>query len=82
MDLEEFLSLKKKIDGLKSQIDRATGAKEQLLKRLKSEFKCDDLEDAERIYAKGQKELKGLEEDYNEQLEKLQEQDWYKELDK
>lgn len=45
-DLQE---LKRKVEGLQREHDRAAGARDQLMKRLKAEFGCSTLEEAEAL---------------------------------
>lgn len=46
MELQEYLRVKEKVSNLQKQRDRTQGVLEQLCKRLKQEYKCNNLEEA------------------------------------
>ena len=82
MDLPEYEKLKRKADRLKAEAERAAGALEQTMARLKEEFDCDTLADAEELLAvkkqeeakakKGyESELGAFKEEWGEQLERV-----------
>ena len=43
---DQYRKLKREVETAKSEADRAQGALDQLLTRLKDEFDCDDLKEA------------------------------------
>jgi hypothetical protein len=47
IDLATYQRLKKQVDGLRAERDRAQGALDHLLQQLSAEHGCDDLEAAE-----------------------------------
>ena len=51
MNLAEYEKLKRKADKLKAEAERAAGALEQTMARLKEEFGCNTLADAEELLA-------------------------------
>ena len=64
---KQLLSLKKDIEQNKQQIERLKGEEIALLKRLKQEYACDTLEDAEDKL----KELREDEEKLNQDIQNL-----------
>lgn len=71
IDLEEFQDLKKKAERAKSEADRAEGALEQQMAKLKADFECDSVEQAEEVLSKLKREEKEIEADYEEKLVEL-----------
>jgi hypothetical protein len=57
MEISDFTALKAKIENAKTKRARAEGAMAEGLKRLKSEFQCDSLEDADKKLDALQKEI-------------------------
>lgn len=51
VDLQEFQQLKDDVDRLRREADKAAGAYDEQMKRLKSEFDCDSIEQAEKMLA-------------------------------
>lgn len=78
MDPSEFLDLKKRVERIARESDRAIGARDQLLKQLrkglgwKIEEADENLkeleEEANRLSAKAEKELKRFEKKWREKL--------------
>lgn len=68
MDLAEYERLKKKADKLKAEADRAAGALDQTMKRLKEDFDCDDLEEAEKLLKKKEAAVEKAEQLYEKEL--------------
>ena len=68
MDLPEYEKLKRKADRLKAEAERAAGALEQTMARLKEEFDCDTLADAEELLAVKKREEAKAKEGYEEEL--------------
>jgi len=48
-DLNKVMELKAKVDQLQRETDRAGGALEQTMARLKKEYHCDTVEEAEAL---------------------------------
>jgi len=72
-ELEELVELKDKIDQLQRESDRAAGALEQVMGRLKKEFKCKTLQEAERKLKTLDKKATKAEADFREAMEELEE---------
>ena len=45
-DLQDVIELKKKVDAMRRDADRAAGALDETMKRLKDEFGCDTIKAA------------------------------------
>lgn len=72
---EQYRKLKREVEEAKSEADRAKGALEHLMKRLKEEFKCDTLKEAKALLAELEgKETKALK--IFEQLMEEYEEKW------
>jgi len=63
MDVNELVSIKKKIEAAKVEKSRAEGALEELETRLKTEFKLNSFEDAEAHLEHLDNEITALEKD-------------------
>lgn len=78
--ISDLTALKSKADAAQREADRASGALEQTLARLKSEFECDSLADAEallkKLKSKEAKAQQEWEDAYNEFVSK-----WNKSLE-
>lgn len=48
---KDYLSLKREVEEAKANADRAQGALDELMDRLKQEFDCDSLKDAKALLA-------------------------------
>ena len=79
MDLREYTDLKNKVEALRRKAERAQGAYEQLLKRLKDEFGCDSLDAARALLNKTEREVKKAKERF-EQAKTEFEQNWQEKL--
>ena len=66
--LERFNKIKDQTERLQREADRATGAFDQLLGRLKSEFDCETIEEAEEKLTDMNQRLKTTEREFNEKL--------------
>lgn len=53
---EEFEKLKRQVEDAKAEADRAQGAYDQLMERLKKEFNCKTLEEAKILLVKIQRQ--------------------------
>ena len=51
-DATEFNKLKKKVDAAQEGLAKAQGALDNIMKRLKDEFKCDTVEEAKKLLKK------------------------------
>lgn len=71
LSIEEFRALQQQVDRHKRERDQAAGALEELLKRLKAEFGCDDLKQAKKLLAELQAEAERLEAKYKTRLTKF-----------
>jgi len=65
----QFEKLKNKVDNLKTQRDKAKGSLATVMGRLKDEFGCESIQDAEELLT----ELKESVKQHEEELEKLYE---------
>lgn len=63
-DLKDLVQLKRKVEQLKSDRDKATGALEQEMKKLKKEFDCDSLEEGETLLEKLTRKAEEAEEEF------------------
>jgi predicted transcriptional regulator len=77
--LERYKQLSDKVEKLQRDHDRAEGALSQLMARLKSEFGCDTLADAERKLKKLDKEASVKEKEFYEAMDEF-EADWKESL--
>ena len=68
MDLKRFQALKDRAEALQREADRAAGALQQLKFRLKDEFNCKTLEEAEKLLQRLSKEQKEAEKTFNQAL--------------
>jgi len=80
VDLRRYEQLKQKVDQYQREADRAAGALAQLLERLKEEFGCDSIEEAEKLARKLKKERDKTEKEFAEALEEF-ETEWGGELE-
>lgn len=71
---EEFMRLKKRADKLREDAAKAAGARDAMLAKLKQEFSCDTIEDAEAKLASLREEEAAAEQKYKEELAKFKEQ--------
>jgi len=69
VDLDTVMELKKNIKKLDREKERAEGRLEQLLKTLKEEFGCSNLEEAEELLEQTKDTTDKLEKKYNTRLE-------------
>jgi len=80
-NLDRYQKLKGKADELQREADRAEGALEQLMDKLKDEFDCETLEEAEKLSKKLEKEAKKAEEDFETAIDMFEEK-WGDVLDR
>lgn len=73
MNEKDLLELKAKIDKAKTKISELNGQQKQLTNQLKDNWNVSSVEEAERLHAKMQKELKKLETELEDKLAEIQE---------
>jgi len=78
MDLEDFAKLKKKIEKSKSDIEVQKGIYLSHLERLKKEFDCSTIEEAENLLAKMKEQQEKVQEVLQRKTEELEQlyNDW------
>jgi CTP-dependent riboflavin kinase len=70
--LDDFTALQRKVEKLKKEKDKAEGAYEECLRRLKDEFGCDSLSDAESLLLKTQEEEQAALQEYNKEKRRFE----------
>jgi hypothetical protein len=73
MTEQDLLKLKKQIDEAKQTTSELKGHQSALLKQLKDDWKCNTIEDAEKLMAKMDKEIKTLNDNIEQGLQELEE---------
>ena len=68
MNLKRFTALKQKAEDAQREADKAQGALDQLKERLKKEFQCCSLKDAESLLRNLEKEEKEAEREFDKAL--------------
>jgi len=81
IDLERYQSLKSNVERLRRESDRAEGALEQLMARLKEEYGCKTLSDAKELAGKLENEAAEATRKFNKELEEFEEE-WSEVLEK
>lgn len=66
ISLDDFQALKRKVEDLQRKRDTADGAYTQLMKRLKEEFDCEKVKQAERMLERIKEESMEALKKYNE----------------
>ena len=79
INIEEYQKLKKKSENAKADVARAEGALEQQMQKLKEEFDCETIEEAQKMLRNLEKQEKKAEEEYEKELTKFKEK-WKDEL--
>lgn len=74
MDLRQYEVLKRDVDQLRKRVDRGQGAFDQLLTRLKEDFDCDSLEEAEALEQKMEGDYKQLQDEAEREMMEFQEE--------
>lgn len=72
IDLDEFKRLQEKVEAAKSRAERAKGQFDQLMERLKDEFDCSSIEEAEELIEQKKKERSKAEKSYRAALDKFE----------
>ncbi len=80
MDLARYNELKSAVDRARREHDRAVGARDELLRRLRAEHGCGSLEEAERELKRLRKEASGLSGRFDAKLAEFEEE-WGKTLE-
>ena len=70
----ELLELKQTVEEMKQDKHKAEGALEQIMGQIRTEFQCKDLESAEKLLQKIQKENKRTKESLIKETEKLEQE--------
>lgn len=73
IDIRKFTALKDKAEKQQREADKAAGALEQTLSKLKEEFDCDSLKEAKTILTELESEEAELSEQFNRELKQLEE---------
>jgi len=73
MDETGLLKLKKQIDEANASVSELKGQLSALLKQLKDDWKCNSVEDAERLIVKMDKEIVSLKNKIEKGMEELEE---------
>lgn len=73
MSLDGYMELKKKVEQAQQRADKAEGALDQIMKRLKNEFDCNSLEEAESKLKTLQRKEVELKEKFEEAKEEFKE---------
>lgn len=66
--VNELNRIKDRVENLRKERDKAAGALEQILSRLKREFGCDSLQEAKKLHVSLSKEATKAEGDYERLL--------------
>ena len=64
MNVEKYQKLKKRVESLKAEADRAEGAKEQLMQKLQDEFDCSTVKEADELLSSLEVKKKKVESKY------------------
>ncbi len=73
IDLNEYQALQRKSEKSKSDVARAEGALEQQMKKLKNDFGCESIEDAEYLLGTLEKQEEKAERQYEKELDSFKE---------
>ncbi len=68
----EYNQLRTKVENAKSEAERAKGSLEASMRRLKEEFGCDTLKEAEQKLLRIQNEMEDLQEGFNSAFTRYQ----------
>ncbi len=75
--IKELTTLRKEIDKSKTRFDQLSGRKEEILNRLKTEFKIESTEEAEKYLQELSGKLKEMEEEIQSDFDTLKlEYEW------
>jgi len=74
-NLNDYLKLKKKVELAQTEADQAEGALGEVMKQLKKDFSCSTLKEAKQKLKKLEKQKTSSKEEFEEALEKFEE-DW------
>ncbi len=68
MNIDTYNKYKREADDAKADADRAQGAFDQLMERLKAEYKCDNAKDARKLLDDLERKKNKAEEEFEEAL--------------
>lgn len=68
MNEDQYRRLKREVEQAKAEAERAQGALEQLMKRLKEEFECEDIKSAKKLLAELQEKKEKAERAFDRAL--------------
>lgn len=71
-DVRRYERMKREVEEAQSEADRAVGAREQALRTLNEEFKCETLEEARTLRDKLKTQLQAAETDYDAILDEFE----------
>lgn len=72
--MANFDEIKKKVETLKSSSERAQGALEQTMRKIKEEFEVETLEEAEKLLEKMHSEVDTMKVDFEKKLKEFEEE--------
>ena len=78
--LKDYTNLKENVEEAEREANKAEGALEQVMKRLKKEFGCTTLEAADKKYGKMKKQAESAKEKFEKAVEEFEEK-WSDELE-
>lgn len=70
--LSDLTALRTRVDHLRTEVNKAVGAKDQLLKQLKSEFGCNSLKEGVQLLKKLQAEEAQAKQDFDKSLKEFE----------
>lgn len=73
--LKKYMKLKRRVEQAQQKADKADGALEQVMKRLKTEFGVSTLSEAEKKLTVTKKQAEKLQIEFTDRVEKFEE-DW------
>lgn len=79
INIKRIERLREQVNNLKREADRAEGALQTILTRLRNEFNCNTIEEAEQLLEKLKKRLETAEENFESEIKKFEEK-WHKTL--
>jgi len=74
IDIDQYKRLRAKADKAKSDIDKAEGSREQLMKKLSEDFECTTMEEAEAKHKELELQEEELESQYDHEFASFEEE--------
>lgn len=74
MNLKQYQQLKDRVDTLRQNVARAEGVRDELLKRLRREYGCETVEEAEQLHLRLASEAEEAEGRFQQQLAQFNEE--------